>query len=125
MSERIKSLRSKLIATEAAVANASSTYPAPSALPEQQYPVDVGVDCGDVIEAEKCEEASFKPNDAIIDGKSSANPSINSFCERLAAVKEKRVTTPLSPAPKATAGSRAAALRARLEAVKKKQTNKM
>jgi len=127
MSKRIKSLRSKLIATEAAVANASSTYSPPSALPDQQHPVDVdvGIDCGVIIEPEKREEALFKPNDTKIEGKSSTNPSSNAFCERLAAVKEKRATIPLSPAPKATAGSRAAALRARLEAVKKKQTNKM
>jgi cytoskeleton-associated protein 5 len=125
MSERIKSLRSKLIATEVAVANAASTYPNPSVHSEKQDPVDDG------------DEEVVSSNTTTTTNGNKSPPSkptgMNAFRERLAAVQEKRGSTALtssteilSPAPKAkapTAGSRAAALRARLEAVKK-QTNK-
>ena len=55
----------------------------------------------------------------------SSNPSINAFRERLAAAKEKQAATKFSsgefasPAPSTSASTRAAALRARLQAVKK------
>ena len=123
MSERIKSLRSKLIATEVAVAHAASTYPHSSAHSEKQDPVDDE------------DEKVVSSNTTTTTNGSKSPPSkptgMNAFRERLAAVQRGATvstssTEILSPTPKAkapTAGSRAAALRARLEAVKK-HTNK-
>ncbi|OEU12196.1 ARM repeat-containing protein [Fragilariopsis cylindrus CCMP1102] len=128
MSERIKSLRSKLTATEAAVAHAAPTYPHSSAHSEKQDPVD--------DEDEKVMSSNTITTTTTTTTNGSKSPpskptGMNAFRERLAAVQRGATvstssTEILSPTPKAkapTAGSRAAALRARLEAVKK-QTNK-
>ena len=122
-SDRIKNLRSKLIATQAAVAYTAKIYPLPIAKPNNEH-YTADVDVGDGVDVEG-NEISTSCKDIEDNVKSSSQSSSDDFRERLAAVQEKRETTTgtsaeiLSSAPKTTASSRASALRARLEAVKK------
>jgi hypothetical protein len=108
MSERIRSLRSKLNATEAVVQSA--------------------VDRSDSVSNDSSPAAASSPKATIVDPISSkpttASTSVRAFRERLAAAQEKRTTSDDSETTEisestATAGSRAAALRARLQAVKR------
>lgn len=106
MAERLRNLRSRLNAKEghAAVAVSSSTSrlvaPSPSRIVESTARSDSSADTGAVSLA-------------------SANvPSRQSLRERLAAAQENRKNSLIAPETSSTSGSRAAALRARLQAVK-------
>lgn len=101
MSERIKSIRSKLNATEAVVQSA--------------------VDQGDSLSSMRA--STYAAPEAATPAASSTN--VRAFRERLAAAQEKRTFSTTSASNEiqedstSSAGSRAAALRARLQAVKR------
>lgn len=108
--QRMENLRAKLNATQATLSQApsSATYRPPPAQPREEH----------------ASTEEFGTNTNTSAGASS-NPSLNSFRERLAAAKEKQQAAKtssfddvISPAPANSASSRAAALRARLQAVK-------
>jgi len=144
MSERIKKLRSKLNATEGASSqekSAQSVKPPPSKMLDQQQRMkDLREKLKASQAAAQTNSVSFPPstsrpqeeqgNKGDTDNGQSSNPQINHFRERLAAAKEKQAANKSlpgeqpSPMPTTTsASSRAAALRARLQAVK--QQNKL
>ena len=146
MSERIKKLRSKLNATEGASSQeksvqSTSVKPPPSkTLDQQQRMKDLREKLKASQAAAQTNSVSFPPstsrpqeeqgNKGDTDNGQSSNPQINHFRERLAAAKEKQAANKSlpgeqpSPMPTTTsASSRAAALRARLQAVK--QQNKL
>jgi hypothetical protein len=112
MSERIKNLRSKLNATEAVIQSTVISNPQSSSQTKpvsQQDEINSGASTasGSLVSSKECQVALPKP-------------SVKAFRDRLAAAQEKRIDAPdvLSPPAQTTAGSRAAALRARLQAVK-------
>lgn len=113
MSERIKSLRSKLNATEAAVQSVVSVENG-----GHQQTLGSGSDLSNRSHEDDSAQEAPPPK-----------PSVKAFRDRLAAAQERRDATTFataevtSPVPQTTAGNRAAALRARLQAVKMKQTN--
>lgn len=116
--QRMKELRMKLNATQAAVSYAASTFPVPSATEseEQHMRMDSGDSYG---------QDSVTSVDKVSDDAKGSNPTISAFRERLAAAKEKQAAVKTSsgdfssPMPTSSASSRAAALRARLQAVKR------
>jgi len=137
MSERIKNLRSKLNASESKLsqegrAQAPSNAPSSKTAEHQQRIKELRQKLNATQAAPPAAVASYPPptsqsnaGDHQIDERgSSSNPSVSAFRERLAAAKKKQSTTkstssaPNSPMPATSASSRAAALRARLQAVK-------
>lgn len=119
ISERIKSLRSKLNATEVVVQSAVSQshlghQEQKDSEPNVSYPVMASSGTHEDVAA------------AMV---ATQKPSVKAFRDRLAAAQEKRDATAsasaevASPVPHTTAGGRAAALRARLQEVKMKQSN--
>jgi hypothetical protein len=116
MSERIKSLRSKLNATEAVVQSAVERVDSRDSHPVQTRPsMDSGI---------QRPSPSKLPVFSASSGTATGSVSVRAFRERLAAAQEKRSVENASPSdvipqPTVTAGSRAATLRLRLQAVKK------
>lgn len=124
--QRMRDLRQKLTATQAALPQMSATLPPPSAQRcEQNATIRDGVSDHTEISTNATSNnsgASYTLSDN--DHAPSSNHTITAFRERLAAAKEKQAaiksssTEIASPMPTASASSRAAALRARLQAVK-------
>jgi cytoskeleton-associated protein 5 len=124
--QRMRDLRQKLTATQAALPEAATTLPPPSAqLYEQNTAIGDGVSDHTGISTNTMSNnsgASYTLSES--DSAPSSNHTITAFRERLAAAKEKQAaiksssTEIASPMPTASASSRAAALRARLQAVK-------
>ena len=107
MSERIKNLRSKITATEAVVQSAVD-------------PMDGQFETNKAL----VKPAPPKPSNSATESQDRAvPPSVRAFRERLALAQSKRTLHPLEPEddadPPPSNGNRAAALRARLQAVKK------
>lgn len=133
MSERIKNLRSKLNATEAAVQSAVDTeinLEKTTTTTTTSPPCRSGMKIPSPPKVSKSSSSSIgsSSSSSITAGNHTSTaeggPSVRAFRERLAAAQEKRsggkVTTESNiPAqPTQSSGSRAAALRARLQAVK-------
>jgi hypothetical protein len=142
MSERIKNLRSKLnaTATDAPLPQGESTQAASEKMDQQQRIGELRQKLNDTQAALPQASSSFPPPTAPTSEQrvaigdteisnvdyhgSSSNPTISAFRERLAAAKEKQAAMKTSsgelasPMPATSASSRAAALRARLQAVK-------
>jgi hypothetical protein len=124
--QRMRDLRQKLTATQDALPQAAATFPPPSARFYDQN-VTIGDDVSDHTGIStnamgNNSGASIPLSDS--DHAPSSNHTITAFRERLAAAKEKQAAIKsssaemASPMPTASASSRAAALRARLQAVK-------
>ena len=115
--QRMKNLRQKLNATHAAPPIIASAYPPPSTLQP-----NAGEKKNDhTTTSDHSGRSSMR---SVSDEDPSSNAAVNAFRERLAAAKEKQATNKsssselASPMPTTSASSRAAALRARLQAVK-------
>jgi hypothetical protein len=123
MSERIKSLRSKLNATEAVI---QSTVSSSSIRPQTD---NVSSTDGGTVSSQT-NKPETKEENGVFSPNTQPQASLQAFRDRLAAAQEKRSTAGgslgevASSVPETSAGSRAAALRARLQAVKL-QTNLM
>ena len=127
MSERIKNLRSKLNATEAAVQSAVDTEARLETA--NSPPRRSGMKIPSPPKLPKSSSSSIGSSSNGSLG-SQGGPSVRAFRDRLAAAQEKRSSgnvaeSNISAPPAQSAGSRAAALRARLQAVKNQNEQKI
>lgn len=124
MSERIKNLRSKLNATEAVVQSAVEKVPDTTARDTTVIQEESSFGSG-IPQPSPSKLPSLSAPSATTRPAGTKAASVRAFRDRLAAAQVKRTTgsEPESeggiPQPTTTAGSRAAALRARLQAVKR------